>query len=69
MLDTAIRTLQCLEAFHTTCCYGIQKSREGKEKQKLLRKDGDPRVRELGRAIDDDFKTIRESYGMHSSLL
>jgi hypothetical protein len=34
-----------------------------------LRKDGDPRVRELGRAIEDDFKTIRESYGRHCALV
>lgn len=49
---------------------GKEKGDVGKEidKHKIGKKNGsdgdDPRVSDLGRAIEDDFKLIREKYGM-----
>ena len=40
----------------STCCPLRQAEKEKKT-------DGDPRINDLGRAIEDDFATIRENYG------
>jgi triacylglycerol lipase len=34
-----------------------------------LRRDGDPRIRDLGREISDDFATVRDTYGKPTTLL
>lgn len=42
----------------STCCYLFQRAKKEKHT------DGDPRINVLGRAIEDDFATIRENYGL-----
>jgi hypothetical protein len=49
------------ESFSTTCSFSQVKV----EKEKKLRSD--PRINLLGRAIEDDFATIRENYGIEPS--
>jgi hypothetical protein len=50
------------ESFSTTCSC----TRAKVEKEKKLRSD--PRINLLGRAIEDDFATIRENYGIQPPL-
>jgi hypothetical protein len=45
----------------TTSCSGCLQMDEKEKKT-----DGDPRINVLGRAIEDDFATIRENYGTYA---
>ena len=46
-----------LTSSFSSCCRCFQRAENPKKS------DGDPRINELGRAIEDDFATIRENYG------
>jgi hypothetical protein len=50
VIPSTSRTLSCGRCMHMA------------EKEK--KPDGDPRINILGRAIEDDFATIRENYGI-----
>ncbi len=41
----------------STCCCRLHQA----EKEKKI--DSDPRINDLGRAIEDDYATIRQNYG------
>jgi triacylglycerol lipase len=45
----------------STCCPCWQRAEKLEKPQKP---DGDPRINVFGRAIEDDFATIRENYSM-----
>lgn len=53
--------LELFRAVFSTTCYCFQKA----EKEKTP--DDDPRINLLGRAIEDDFATIRAKYGLSPS--
>jgi hypothetical protein len=45
----------------STTCYCFRKAEKAEKEKKV---DDDPRVNLLGRAIEDDFATIRAKYGL-----
>ncbi|PBP25470.1 triacylglycerol lipase [Diplocarpon rosae] len=48
-------------SFSTTCCC-MKQSDTAQAPEKQKKTDGDPRINDLGRAIEDDFATIRANY-------
>jgi len=51
---------QLSAAFCSCCTLRIE--------EKPKKKDSDPRISDLGRAIEDDYATIRKSYGIPTQL-
>jgi triacylglycerol lipase len=48
----------------SSCCPFFQRAEKQDTPEKPKKTDGDPRINILGRAIEDDFATIRENYGI-----
>jgi triacylglycerol lipase len=52
-----------LKPFSCCCCRQFQRAERTEPQETPKKLDSDPRINELGRAIEDDFATIRENYG------